>query len=67
MSENNDFAKVSVKKETKQEISILAGFEGRKEYEIIRDAMRLYKAVLKKPSRMKNVEDIPVAEVISSR
>lgn len=66
MSENNDFAKVAVKKETKQEISMLAAYERRHEYEIVRDALELYKGVLKKPSRLKKVvKPISIAEIIS--
>jgi hypothetical protein len=66
MSENNKFAKVSVKEETKQEISMLAAFERRHEYEIVRDALELYKIVLKKPSRSKKiVKPVSIAEIIS--
>lgn len=67
MSENNKFAKVSVKEETKREISLLAAHERRYEYEVVRDALELYKAVvLKKPSGSKKVKSVSVSEIIAA-
>jgi hypothetical protein len=67
MAENNKFLKVAVKEKTKQEISLLAAFEQRHEYEIVRDALELYKAVLKKPSSHKKItEPISVVEIIAA-
>lgn len=66
MPVNNNSPRIAVEEETKREISIIAAHEGRKEYEIVRDALELYKAVLKKPARSKKViKPVPIAEVIS--
>jgi hypothetical protein len=67
MPKDNEFAKVSAKKETKREIQIIAASEERHEYELVEDMLKLYKAVvIKKTARLKNIKNVPVAEFISS-
>lgn len=42
---NNESPRIAVPEEVKRDISILASTEGRYEYEIVADALKLYKAV----------------------
>lgn len=67
MADTGDqFKKVSVKEPVKRDIAIIAGAEGRHEYQVVADAMRLYKAVALKggTKRPRNLKNVPVAEII---
>lgn len=59
---------IHVPEEIKREIAILAGSESRYEYEIVGDALRLYKAATVKrgAKRPRNVKNISVVDVISA-
>jgi hypothetical protein len=68
MADKTKFEKVSVKPEVKREIGIIAASENRFEYEIVADAMNLYKqvAIGKGPIVKKNRKTVSVADVIAS-
>lgn len=59
------FQKISVKEDVKREIDILAAMEGRHVYEVVADAMKVYKQVVigKKPSPKGKA--VSVVDVIS--
>lgn len=64
---NKKSPKIAVPEELKREIAIIAGSEGRPEYRIVEDAMRLYKAVaVGKSPRSKKTKSVPVVDVIAS-
>jgi hypothetical protein len=65
---NDEFKKVSVKEPIKREIAILAATEDRHEYEIVADALKLYKvAALKRGTKSpRNLKNVPVSEIIAT-
>lgn len=68
MADKKIFRKISVSETVKREVGIIAASEGRFEYEIIEDALTLYKAVaVGKSPRSKNTKSVPIADVISQR
>lgn len=68
MANKKIFRKISVSETVKREVGIIAASEGRFEYEIIEDALTLYKAVaVGKSPRSKGIKHISVTDVISQR
>lgn len=57
--------KIAVRFATKREFAIIAASERRPEYEIVEDALKLYKALAVK-KRKTVVKDVPVQDVISA-
>lgn len=66
MTDENKFQKVAVKSPTKREIALIAASEGRYEYEIVEDALTLYKAVAVKGGK-KTHKIVPIADVIATQ
>ena len=65
--EKQQFKKVSIPPPLKREIALLAASESRYEYEIVADAMSLYKQVaVGRSSKSKNKKPVPVADVIAT-
>lgn len=70
MTTEEKFLKVSVKENVKQDIGILASLERRHEYEIVADALKVYKALYHTDSNKKlrkAVESLPETELIVIR
>ena len=66
MADKKIFRKISVSETVKREVGIIAASEGRFEYEIIEEALRLYKAVaIGKSPRSKNTKSVSITDVIS--
>ena len=66
-NEKKVFKKLAVPEPLKQEIAAVAGHEGRYEYELVEEAWKLYKLVaIGKSTKSKNIESVPVVDVISS-
>lgn len=63
---DNNFVRMNVKESNKREFDILAASEQRPVYEIVEDALKLYKsiALTKKKNRTKNV---PVADIVAAQ
>lgn len=60
------FDKLSVKPEVKREIDIIAAAERRHVYEVVADALKVYKIVsYGKGKKSKNAEPVTVAEVVA--
>jgi len=67
IEEKKQFKKVSIPPPLKREIALLAASESRYEYEIVEDAMKLYKAVaVGKSLRSRDKKPVPVADVIAT-
>ena len=64
--EKKEFKKVSVPHDLKREIALLAASESRYEYQIVEDALKLYKAVSVGKSTSKKSKPVPVADVIAT-
>lgn len=64
--EKEETKKLYVPLSLKREIAIIAGSEQRPEYEIVADAMNLYKQVALGKSPKKNKKPVPVADVIAT-
>jgi len=58
--------KISVKIATKRQFDIIAASEGRHVYEVVDDALKLYKAVAIGKTKKKKIRDIPVQDVVSA-
>jgi len=63
--EKKEFKKVSLPPPLKREIALIAASESRYEYEIVADAMHLYKQVAVGKSA-KSKKPVPVADVIAT-
>ena len=64
------FTKLSVKENVKQDVDVLAAIERRHAYEIVADAMKVYKALYHVDSNKKlrkAVESLPETELIVLR
>ena len=66
IEEKKQFKKVSIPPPLKREIALLAASESRYEYEIVADAMKLYKAVAVGKSTSKKSKPVPVADMIAT-
>jgi len=64
--EKQQFKKVSLPPPLKREIALLAASESRYEYQIVEDAMKLYKQVAVGKSTSKKSKPVPVADVIAT-
>lgn len=64
--EKKEFKKVSIPRPLKREIALLAASESRYEYEIVADAMNLYKQVAVSKSKPRKKQPVPVADVIAT-
>lgn len=70
MEKEEKFLKVSVKEPVKQDVGILASIERRHEYEIVADAIKLYKSLYHGDTNKKlrkQVESLPETELIVIR
>ena len=69
--ENEKFKQVNVKEPVKQDIGVLASIEHRHEYEIVADALKVYKALYHNGDSSKKlrkaVESLPETELIVIR
>ena len=62
--EKKEFKKVSLPPSLKREIALLAASESRYEYQIVEDAVKLYKQVADKPKVRNNKKNSPATNVI---
>lgn len=63
--EKEEFKKVALPPSLKREIAIIASSESRYEYEIVADAIKLYKAIAISKNPKKKIKDVPVQDVVS--
>jgi hypothetical protein len=60
------FVRINVKEPIKREIDIIAASEGRHVYEIVDDALKLYKAVVVKKTARRKVKEVTMAEIVAN-
>jgi hypothetical protein len=65
--EKEEFAKLSVKRDIKHEIDVIAAIERRFVYEVVEDMLKLYKEItIKKSPRSNKKNSRPISDVVAN-